>query len=180
MIRLMEMVKYRHIRPYTKIEMRRITDDYLRNNKYKEVMPDFLKDKDDVLTKLQKIDQLEFLSDKELSRLNNSKVSNMKATTKDPGHSMQTDSFNWKDIVSGIQSVPPRKFAPPLVVQDKKGNLFVIDGDDVLTTFVSIGSNIPVKKVKYNGEFNQESMTMYNKAHMNDMSPTAGSIGATW
>ena len=180
MIRLIEMVKYRHIRPYTKIEMKRITDDYLRNNKYKEVMPDFLKDKDDVLTKLQKIDQLEFLSDKELSRLNNSKVSNMKATTKDPGHSMQTDSFNWKDIVSGIQSVPPRKFAPPLVVQDKKGNLFVIDGDDVLTTFVAIGSNIPVKKVKYNGEFNQESMTMYNKAHMNDMSPTAGSIGATW
>ena len=160
--------------------MKRITDDYLRNNKYKEVMPDFLKDKDDVLTKLQKIDQLEFLSDKELSRLNNSKVSNMKATTKDPGHSMQTDSFNWKDIINGIQSVPPKKFAPPLVVQDKKGNLFVIDGDDVLTTFVSIGSNIPVKKVKYNGEFNQESMTMYNKAHMNDMSPTAGSIGATW
>ena len=180
MIRLMEMVKYRHIRPYTKIEMRRITDDYLRNNKYKEVMPDFLKDKDDVLTKLQKIDQLEFLSDKELSRLNNSKVPNMKATTKDPGHSMQTDSFNWKDIVSGIQSVPPRKFAPPLVVQDKKGNLFVIDGDDVLTTFVAIGSNIPVKKVKYNGEFNQESLTMYKKAHMNYMSPTAGSIGATW
>ena len=180
MIRLIEMVKYRHIRPYTKIEMKRITDDYLRNNKYKEVMPDFLKDKDDVLTKLQKIDQLEFLSDKELSRLNNSKVSNMKATTKDPGHSMQTDSFNWKDIINGIQSVPPKKFAPPLVVQDKKGNLFVIDGDDVLTTFVSIGSNIPVKKVKYNGEFNQESMTMYNKAHMNDMSPTAGSIGATW
>ena len=61
MIRLIEMVKYRHIRPYTKIEMRRITDDYLRNNKYKEVMPDFLKDKDDVLTKLQKIDQLEVL-----------------------------------------------------------------------------------------------------------------------
>ena len=180
MIRLMEMVKYRHIRPYTKIEMRRITDDYLRNNKYKEVMPDFLKDKDDVLTKLQKIDQLEFLSDDELSKLNNSKVANMKATTKDPGHSMQTDSFNWKYIVSGIQSVPPRKFAPPLVVQDKKGNLFVIDGDDVLTTFVAIGSNIPVKKVKYNGEFNQESMTMYNKAHMNDMSPAAGSIGATW
>ena len=180
MIRFMEMVKYRHIRPYTKIEMNRITDDYLRNNKYKEVMPDFLKDKDDVLTKLQKIDQLEFLSDKELSRLNNSKVPNMKATTKDPGHSMQTDSFNWTDIVDGIKSVPPRKFAPPLVVQDKKGNLFVIDGDDVLTTFVAIGSNIPVKKVKYNGEVNQESMTMYNKAHMNDMSPAAGSIGATW
>ena len=95
MIRLMEMVKYRHIRPYTKIEMRRITDDYLRNNKYKEVMPDFLKDKDDVLTKLQKIDQLEFLSDDELSKLNNSKVANMKATTKDPGDSMKTDSFNW-------------------------------------------------------------------------------------
>ena len=180
MIRLMEMVKYRHIRPYTKVEMNRITDDYLRNNKFKEVMPDFLKDKDDVLTKLQKIDQLEFLSDEELSRLNNSKVPNMKSTGKDPSDSMKTDSFNWKDIVSGIQSVPPRKFAPPLVVQDKKGNLFVIDGDDVLTTFVAIGSNIPVKKVKYNGEFNQESMIMYNKAHMNDMSPTAGSIGATW
>jgi len=180
MIRLMEMVKYRHIRPYTKIEMNRITDDYLRNNKYKEVMPDFLKDKDDVLTKLQKIDQLEFLSDDELSRLNNSKVANMKSTTKDPGDSMKTDSFNWKDIVDGIKSVPPRKFAPPLVVQDKKGNLFILDGDDVLTTFVAIGSNIPVKKVKYNGEFNQESMTMYNKAHMNDMSPAAGSIGATW
>ena len=180
MIRLMEMVKYRHIRPYTKIEMNRITDDYLRNNKYKEVMPDFLKDKDDVLTKLQKIDQLEFLSDDELAKLNNSKVANMKATTKDPADSMKTDSFNWKDIVDGIKSVPPRKFAPPLVVQDKKGNLFILDGDDVLTTFVAIGSNIPVKKVKYNGEFNQESMTMYNKAHMNDMSPAAGSIGATW
>ena len=61
-----------------------------------------------------------------------------------------------------------------------KGNLFIIDGDDVLTTFIAIGSNIPVKKVKYSGEFNQESMMTYNKAHMNDMSPAAGSIGATW
>ncbi len=180
MIRLMEMVKYRHIRPFTKVEMNQITDDYLRNNKFKEVMPNFLKDKDDVLTKLQKIDQLEFLSDKELLRLNNSKVPNMKSTGKDPSDSMKTDSFNWKDIVSGIQSVPPKKFTPPLVVQDKKGNLFIIDGDDVLTTFVAIGSNIPVKKVKYSGEFNKESMTMYNKAHMNDMSPAAGSLGVTW
>ena len=125
MIRLMEMVKYRHIRPYTKVEMKQITDDYLRNNKFKEVMPNFLKDKDDVLNKLQQLDKLEFLSDDELSKLNNSKVANMKATTKDPGDSMKTDSFNWKDIVSGIQSVPPKKFTPPLVVQDKKGNLFI-------------------------------------------------------
>ena len=84
MIRLMEMVKYRHIRPYTKIEMNRITDDYLRNNKYKEVMPDFLKDKDDVLTKLQKIDQLEFLSDDELSKLNNSKVAKYESNNQRP------------------------------------------------------------------------------------------------
>ena len=27
------------------------------------------------------------------------------------------------------------------------------------------------------GKFNKESMMMYNKAHMNDMSPAAGSIG---
>jgi len=177
MIKLMEMVKYRHIRPFTKVEMNRITDDYLQNNKFKEVMPNFLKDKDDVLTKLQKIDQLEYLSSKELSRLNNSKVSNMKASGKEPGDSMKTDSFNWKDIINGIQSIPPKKFTPPVVVEDKKGRLFIIDGDDVLTTFVAIGSNLPVKKVKYGGEFNQESMTMYNKAHMNDMSPAAGSIG---
>ena len=180
MIKLMEMVKYRHIRPYTKVEMKQITDDYLRNNKFKEVMPNFLKDKDDVLNKLQQLDKLEYLSDDELMRLNNSKVPNMKSSGKEPGNSMQTDSFNWKDIVSGIQSIPPKKFTPPLVVQDKKGNLFIIDGDDVLTTFVAIGSNIPVKKVKYNGEFNQESMTTYNKSHMNDMSPAAGSLGATW
>ena len=180
MIKLMEMVKYRHIRPYTKVEMNRITDDYLQNNKFKEVMPNFLKDKDDVLNKLQQLDKLEYLSDDELMKLNNSKVPNMKSNGKEPGNSMQTDSFNWKDIVNGIQSVPPKKFTPPLVVQDKKGNLFVIDGDDVLTTFVAIGSNIPVKKVKYSGEFNQESMTMYNKAHMNDMSPAAGSIGQAY
>ena len=37
--------------------------------------------------------------------------------------------------------------------------------------------SLPVKKVKYGGEFNKESMMMYNKAHMNDMSPAAGSIG---
>jgi len=177
MIKLMEMVKYRHIRPFTKVEMNRITDDYLQNNKFKEVMPNFLKDKDDVLTKLQKIDQLEYLSSKELSRLNNSKVSSMKASGKEPGDSMKTDSFNWKDIINGIQSIPPKKFTPPVVVEDKKGNLFIIDGDDVLTTFVAIGSNLPVKKVKYGGEFNQESMMVYNKAHMNDMSPAAGSIG---
>jgi len=177
MIKLMEMVKYRHIRPYTKVEMSRITDDYLQNNKFKEVMPNFLKDKDDVLNKLQQLDKLEYLSDDELMKLNNSKVPNMKSSGKEPGHSMQTDSFNWKDIVNGIQSIPPKKFTPPLVVQDKKGNLFIIDGDDVFTTFVAIGSNIPVKKVKYSGEFNQESMTMYNKSHMNDMSPAAGSIG---
>ena len=176
----MEMVKYRHIRPFTKVEMNRITDDYLQNNKFKEVMPNFLKDKDDVLTKLQKIDQLEYLSSKELSRLNNSKVSSMKASGKEPGDSMKTDSFNWKDIINGIQSIPPKKFTPPVVVEDKKGNLFIIDGDDVLTTFVAIGSNLPVKKLSYGGEFNKESMTTYNKSHMNDMTPAAGSIGATW
>ena len=49
MIKLMEMVKYRHIRPYTKVEMNRITDEYLNNNKYKEVMPGFAKDKDDLI-----------------------------------------------------------------------------------------------------------------------------------
>ena len=37
MIKLMEMVKYRHIRPYTKVEMNQITDEYLNNNKFKEV-----------------------------------------------------------------------------------------------------------------------------------------------
>jgi len=52
MIRLTEIVKYRHIRPFTKVEMNQIADDYLRNNKFKEVMPNFSKDKDDVLTKL--------------------------------------------------------------------------------------------------------------------------------
>ena len=61
------MVKYRHIRPYTKVEMNRITDEYLNNNKYKEVIG-FKKDKDDVLTKLQKIDQLEYLS-KRISKI---------------------------------------------------------------------------------------------------------------
>ena len=40
MIKLMEMVKYRHIRPYTKVEMNRMmTDEYLnklkKNNKFK-------------------------------------------------------------------------------------------------------------------------------------------------
>ena len=126
MIRLMEMVKYRHIRPYTKVEMNQIADDYLRNNKFKEVMPNFSKDKDDVLTKLQKIDQLEYLSDKELMRLNNSKVPNMKSSDKEDSDSMKTDSFNWRDIVDGIKSVPPKKFTPPVVVQDKKGRLFII------------------------------------------------------
>ena len=173
----MEIVKYRHIRPFTKVEMNHIADDYLRNNKFKEIMPNFSKDKDDVLTKLQKIDQLEYLSNKELSMLNNSKVSSMKASGKQPSDSMKTDSFNWKDIVAGIQSVPPKKFTPPVVVEDKKGRLFIIDGDDVLTTFIAVGINLPVKKVKYGGEFNKESMMMYNKAHMNDMSPAAGSIG---
>ena len=177
MIRLTEIVKYRHIRPFTKVEMNQIADDYLRNNKFKEVMPNFSKDKDDVLTKLQKIDQLEYLSDKELMRLNNSKVPNMKSSDKEDSDSMKTDSFNWKDIVAGIQSVPPKKFTPPVVVEDKKGRLFIIDGDDVLTTFIAVGINLPVKKVKYGGEFNKESMMMYNKAHMNDMSPAAGSIG---
>ena len=38
MIKLMEMVKYRHIRPYTKVEMNQITDEYLNNNKFKEVI----------------------------------------------------------------------------------------------------------------------------------------------
>ena len=46
MIKLMEMVKYRHIRPFTKVEMNQITDEYLNNNKFKEVMPEFAKDKD--------------------------------------------------------------------------------------------------------------------------------------
>jgi len=34
MIRLMEMVKYRHIRPFTKVEMNHITDEYLNNNNF--------------------------------------------------------------------------------------------------------------------------------------------------
>ena len=82
MIRLMEMVMYRHIRPFTKVEMNQIKDDYLRNNKFKDVMPNFVKDKDDVLNKLQQLDKLEYLSDDELLRLNNTKVPNMKSSGK--------------------------------------------------------------------------------------------------
>ena len=37
MIKLMEMVKYRHIRPYTKVEMNRITDEYLNYNIKSEI-----------------------------------------------------------------------------------------------------------------------------------------------
>ena len=94
MIRLMEMVKYRHIRPFTKVEMNHITDEYLNNNKYEEVMPDFAKDKDDVLTKLQKIDQLEYLSEKELKRLNNSKIPSIKNSGRDVANLIGQEKFN--------------------------------------------------------------------------------------
>ena len=67
MIKLMEMVKYRHIRPFTKVEMNQITDEYLNNNKFKEVMPNFAKDKDDVLTKLQKINEANEMAMKYIS-----------------------------------------------------------------------------------------------------------------
>ena len=63
------------------------------------------------------------------------------------------------------------------MVEDKKGRLFVLDGDDKLTIFVALGSNLPVKKVNYSRKFNQEYMEYYNKAHMNDLSSFAGSIG---
>ena len=177
MIKLMEMVKYRHIRPYTKVEMNRITDEYLNNNKYKEVMPGFAKDKDDVLTKLQKLDQLEYLSEKELIRLNNSKIPSIKRSAKDVSHLIGQERFNYKEIYDGIKSVPPKKFTPPLVVKDKTGKLFMLDGDDKLTIFVALGGNLPVKKVSYGGEFNKETMGYYNKSHMNDLSSFAGSIG---
>ena len=177
MIRLMEMVKYRHIRPYTKVEMNHITDEYLNNNKYKEVMPEFAKDKDDVLTKLQKIDQLEYLSEKELSRLNNSKIPSMMSSGKDVSNLIGRELFNYKEIYDGIKSIPPKKFTPPVVVKDKTGKLFMLDGDDKLTIFVALGSNLPVKKVNYSKEFNQEHVEYYNKAHINDLSSHAGSIG---
>jgi|TARA_R100000353_G_scaffold12524_4_gene12939 hypothetical protein len=177
MIKLMEMVKYRHIRPYTKVEMNQITDEYLNNNKFKEVMPNFAKDKDDVLTKLQDIDKLEYLSEKELSKLNNSKIPSIMSSGKDVAHLIGQERFNYKEIYDGIKSVPPKKFTPPLVVKDKTGKLFMLDGDDKLTIFVALGSNLPVKKVNYSRKFNQEYMEYYNKAHMNDLSSHAGSIG---
>ena len=93
MIKLMEMVKYRHIRPYTKVEMNQITDEYLNNNKFKEVMPNFAKDKDDVLTKLQDIDKLEYLSEKELSKLNNSKIPSIMSSGKDVAHLIGQERF---------------------------------------------------------------------------------------
>jgi len=177
MIKLMEMVKYRHIRPFTKVEMNQITDEYLNNNKFKEVMPEFAKDKDDVLTKLQKINQLEYLSEKELSRLNNSKIPSMMASGRDVRHLIGQERFNYKEIYDGIKSIPPKKFTPPVVVKDKTGKLFMLDGDDKLTIFVALGNNLPVKKVNYSGEFNKENLGYYNKAHMNDLSSHAGSIG---
>ena len=155
MIKLMEMVKYRHIRPYTKVEMNQITDEYLNNNKFKEVMPNFAKDKDDVLTKLQDIDKLEYLSEKELSRLNNSKIPSMMGSGKDFSHLIGQEKFNYKEIYDGIKSIPPKKFTPPVVVKDKTGELFMLDGDDKLTIFVALGSNLPVKKVNYSRKFNQ-------------------------
>ena len=87
------------------------------------------------------------------------------------------EKFNYKEIYDGIKSTPPKKFTPPVVVEDKKGRLFVLDGDDKLTIFVALGNNLPVKKVRYSKEFNKESMMTYNKAHMNDLSSHAGSIG---
>jgi hypothetical protein len=140
-------------------------------------MPTFAKDKDDVLTKLQDLDKLEYLSDKELLRLNNSKIPSMLSSGKDVSNLIGRELFNYKDIYDGIKSIPPKKFTPPIVVQDKKGRLFVLDGDDKLTIFVALGSNLPVKKVSYGGEFDKESVGYYNKAFTNDLSSQAGSIG---
>jgi hypothetical protein len=129
------------------------------------------------LTKLQDIDKLEYLSEKELSKLNNSKIPSIMSSGKDVAHLIGQERFNYKEIYDGIKSVPPKKFTPPLVVKDKTGKLFMLDGDDKLTIFVALGSNLPVKKVNYSRKFNQEYMEYYNKAHMNDLSSHAGSIG---
>ena len=130
------------------------------------------KDKDDVLTKLQDINKLEYLSEKELVRLNNSKIPSIKKSAKDVSELIGQERFNYKEIYDGIKSVPPKKFTPPLVVKDKTGKLFMLDGDDKLTIFVALGSNLPVKKVNYSRKFNQEYMEYYNKAHINDLSST--------
>ena len=50
-----------------------------------------------------------------------------------------------------------------MVKDINKYKLFMLDGDDKLTIFVALGSNLPVKKVNYSRKFNQEYMEYYNK-----------------
>ena len=139
-------------KPYSKEQAYDETGEYFENDGAYEAMPNLAKDEDDLAKKIMDAPE-EKLSDDDLRKLNNSDAGDVLDSENPMKHAkdkaIEYDK-SWDYITKNIKSGEPQE--APIVVRDKKGEMWLLAGNTRLMAQTGHGNKIPVKVIKYNGE----------------------------
>jgi len=144
---LFESLKnYKSFRPYTHDEIEEEIDEYFRNDYTQSKLPKMWKDRDDGRSSI-KTAPYEFFDETELRSILNTDVG-LSDTHPDDRLEKAVEyakkyGKNYKRIIDGIKKKVP--FAPPIVIKDNKGTLYLLGGNTRLMLGVALGYNLPVK-----------------------------------
>jgi hypothetical protein len=139
-------------KPYSKEQAYDETGEYFENDGAYNAMPDLAEDEDDLAKKIMDARE-EKLSDDDLRKLNNSDAGDVLDSENPMKHAkdkaIEYDK-SWDYISKNIKSGAPQE--APIVVRDKKGEMWLLAGNTRLMAQTGHGNKIPVKVIKYDGE----------------------------
>jgi len=139
-------------KPYSKEQAYDETGEYFENDVAYEALPNLAKDEDDLAKKIMDAPE-EKLSDDDLRKLNNSDAGDVLDSENPMKHAkdkaVEYDK-SWDYITKNIKSGEPQE--APIVVRDKKGEMWLLAGNTRLMAQTGHGNRIPVKVIDYDGE----------------------------
>ena len=139
-------------KPYSKQQAYDETGEYFENDVAYKAIPNLAKDEKDLVKKIMDAPE-ETLSDDDLRKLNNSDAGDVLDSENPMKHAkdkaIEYDK-SWDYITKNIKSGEPQE--APIVVRDKKGEMWLLAGNTRLMAQTGHGNKIPVKVIKYNGE----------------------------
>ena len=139
-------------KPYSKEQAYDETGEYFENDVAYKALPNLAKDEDDLAKKIMDAPE-EKLSDDDLRKLNNSDAGDVLDSENPMKHAkdkaIEYDK-SWDYITKNIKSGEPQE--APIVVRDKKGEMWLLAGNTRLMAQTGHGNRIPVKVIDYDGE----------------------------
>jgi hypothetical protein len=147
------------VRNYSDGEYSEETGEYFNNERTRSIAPNAFKDEDDMIQKMKSA-PLKYLSSEEMQNINNSDVGEILDASENGGKEGMIElgrikakeyGKDWDRLEKGIASNSP--VPAPMVLKDKRGNLYLLAGNTRLMSFTAYGKKLPVKIIDYNGVF---------------------------